>query len=83
MTSSAATRRDEMEKKKDSARFQDAVNVAANYAWLDRMAKEMKARHEWSDKWGALNDPKLYLGESGPDKFPTKAPVSSIAYDLS
>ncbi|KAJ3110883.1 hypothetical protein HK100_002877 [Physocladia obscura] len=62
--------------KKEAAWKQNAMAVAANYAWLDRMVKEAKAQREWTDKWSALNDSKLYLGESAPsDAFSGKAPV--------
>ncbi|KAI8849778.1 hypothetical protein BC829DRAFT_175893 [Chytridium lagenaria] len=41
-------------------------------SWVNRIVKELKAQREWSDKWNCLNDPKLYLGEDGPDAFPSK-----------
>ncbi|KAI8823847.1 hypothetical protein BJ741DRAFT_634124 [Chytriomyces cf. hyalinus JEL632] len=68
---------------KDAARLQDALSTAKNAAWLDRMAKEMKAQRDWSDKWGVLNDTQLYLGELGssvpaPKAVPTKWSSYSI-----
>ncbi|KAJ3192495.1 hypothetical protein HK101_006385, partial [Irineochytrium annulatum] len=43
--------------------------------WIDRIALERKAEREWSDRWGSLNDPRLYLGEDAPDKWaPQKLP---------
>ncbi|TPX68788.1 hypothetical protein CcCBS67573_g07076 [Chytriomyces confervae] len=68
---------------KDAARLQDALGTAKNAAWLDRMAKEMKAQRDWSDKWGVLNDTQLYLGELGssvpaPKAVPTKWSSYSI-----
>ncbi|KAI8617775.1 hypothetical protein BC830DRAFT_66396 [Chytriomyces sp. MP71] len=43
----------------------------------------MKTQREWSDKWGALNDPKLYLGEVGEPSKALKAPPTKwSAYSI-
>ncbi|KAJ3257143.1 hypothetical protein HDU77_002793 [Chytriomyces hyalinus] len=50
---------------------------------LDRMAKEMKAQRDWSDKWGVLNDTQLYLGELGSSVPPPKAvPTKWSSYSI-
>ncbi|KAJ3231310.1 hypothetical protein HDU81_003873 [Chytriomyces hyalinus] len=68
---------------KDAARLQDALNTSKNAAWLDRMAKEMKAQRDWSDKWGVLNDTQLYLGELGSSVPPPKAvPTKWSSYSI-
>ncbi|KAJ3233707.1 hypothetical protein HDU78_006313 [Chytriomyces hyalinus] len=68
---------------KDAARLQDALGTAKNAAWLDRMAKEMKAQRDWSDKWGVLNDTQLYLGELGSSVPPPKAvPTKWSSYSI-
>ncbi|KAJ3109312.1 hypothetical protein HDU97_007806 [Phlyctochytrium planicorne] len=60
----------------DVTRFHDQT-------WVDRVAKELKSQREWSDKWGCLNDPKLYLGEEGPDRFPKKViPTAWSAFNI-
>ncbi|KAJ3222282.1 hypothetical protein HDU81_010006 [Chytriomyces hyalinus] len=70
-------------KDKDAARLQDALTTAKNAAWVDRMAKEMKAQREWSDKWGVLNDTQLYIGEMGTTVPAAKAlPTKWSAYSI-
>ncbi|KAI9347696.1 hypothetical protein BDR26DRAFT_854606 [Obelidium mucronatum] len=89
-TAATGKKRAELEKKKEAARVQDAIAcccklllVTSRRILLDRLAKEMKAQREWSDRWGALNDPKLYLGEDGPDAYPLKAPPTKwSAYSI-
>ena len=41
----------------------------------DHWAKELKGQKEWSVKWAALNDPKLYLGEHASSNYKFKAQV--------
>lgn len=41
----------------------------------DHWAKELKGQRDWSHKWAALNDPKLYLGEHSADTYSTKVQV--------
>ncbi|TPX74162.1 hypothetical protein CcCBS67573_g04575 [Chytriomyces confervae] len=70
-------------KDKDAARLQDALTTAKNVAWVDRMAKEMKAQREWSDKWGVLNDTQLYIGDMGTPVPAAKAtPTKWSAYSI-
>ena len=37
----------------------------------------MRSQREWSEKWGALNDPKMYLGEAGPVQFQPQKSVKA------
>ncbi|RKO92321.1 hypothetical protein BDK51DRAFT_37539, partial [Blyttiomyces helicus] len=49
---------------------------------VDRIAREIKAERQWGEKWERLNDPRLYVGESGPAAWPVKAPVSTYHDDV-
>ena len=50
------------------------VHITTNNR-ADHWAKELKGQRDWSQKWSALNDPKLYLGEHASDTYPTKVQV--------
>eukprot|EP00842_Homolaphlyctis_polyrhiza_P003568 jgi/Hompol1/4211/HPOL_003518-RA len=41
--------------------------------WIDRVSKELKGQRQWSQKWQALNDPRLYMGEDTPMHYPQKS----------
>ncbi|KAL2919364.1 hypothetical protein HK105_201007 [Polyrhizophydium stewartii] len=44
---------------------------------------ELKGQREWSQKWQALNDPRLFLGEDAPVDFPQKSkPTKWSAYSV-
>ncbi|KAJ3110072.1 hypothetical protein HDU96_006938 [Phlyctochytrium bullatum] len=65
-------KREEIEAAKEKAAIEVAKEIHEGHTWVDRVAKELKSQREWSDRWSNLNDPKLYLGESGPDHFESK-----------
>ncbi|KAJ3087030.1 hypothetical protein HK102_011939 [Quaeritorhiza haematococci] len=54
----------------------DVIAMMNDSSWVDRVAKEMKAQSEWSEKWTFMNDPKLYMGPDAPDKYPAKPKVT-------
>lgn len=61
----------------------DVTKLMNDQKWVDRLAKELKCQKQWSDKWGFISDPKLYLGEENESYKPKTPPPSKwSAYSI-
>ncbi|TPX66795.1 hypothetical protein SpCBS45565_g04152 [Spizellomyces sp. 'palustris'] len=63
-------------------RERDVIGMINDQNWKDRLAKELKSQREWSERWGCLVDPLLYLSNPHQGSWKPQAPPHNSPFNI-